>query len=196
MFSLFADDTTIYLASTDSWSTLWQVLDLWCTVSTAKFNTKKTIILPFGSPKGQVVLNRKISPTSTQIPGDLKIISDQQTCRVLGAWVGNDVPYLTPWPKVIEKISRDLIQWNTQKPTLEGRRHVINMSIGGRTQYLSRVPGMPKEIEKTMIRKRDNFLWEGKKPHIAHDTMCLPLDQGGKQIWIYIQGMRRLTYGI
>jgi retron-type reverse transcriptase len=51
LVSLFADDTTIYLASTDSWSTLWQVIDLWCTASTAKFNTKKTIILPFGSPE-------------------------------------------------------------------------------------------------------------------------------------------------
>jgi hypothetical protein len=56
------------------------------------------------------------------------------------------------------------------------------MSIGGRTQYLTHVQGMPKEIEKTMIRMRDGFLREGKKPRIAHDTMCLPLDQGGKQI--------------
>jgi hypothetical protein len=49
LVSLFADDTTIYLSSTDSWLELWRSLDLWCTASTAKFNTTKTVVLPFGS---------------------------------------------------------------------------------------------------------------------------------------------------
>ncbi|KAJ7091776.1 hypothetical protein C8R44DRAFT_647200 [Mycena epipterygia] len=68
-----------------------------------------------------------MSPTSTQIRSELTIVPDQQTCRFLGAWVGNDVPYLTPWPEVIETISRDLTRWNAKSPTLERRRHVINM---------------------------------------------------------------------
>ncbi|KAJ7303100.1 hypothetical protein DFH08DRAFT_825951 [Mycena albidolilacea] len=29
---------------------------------------------------------------------------------------------------------------------------------------------------------RDEFLWEGKRPRVARETMCLPLDNGGKQI--------------
>jgi hypothetical protein len=36
--------------------------------------------------------------------------------------------------------------------TLEGKHHIINMVIGGRIQYLTRVQGMPKEIEETLIR--------------------------------------------
>jgi hypothetical protein len=56
------------------------------------------------------------------------------------------------------------------------------MVIGGRTQYLTRVQGMPDDVEERLIRIRDNFLWEGKKPRIAHSTMRLPLQEGGKQI--------------
>lgn len=41
---------------------------------------------------------------------------------------------------------------------------------------------MPDEIEERLIRMRDEFLWQGKKPRIAHRTMCLPLNEGGKQI--------------
>jgi hypothetical protein len=184
LISLFADDTTIYLSDSDSWTSLWNILDLWCTASTAKFNMRKTVILPFGSPeyRAQVVLDRKISPMSTRISTDLAIIPDKQTSRFLGAWIGNDVPYLTPWPEILEKIARDLTRWDTKKPTVEGRRHIINMLIGGRTQYLTRVQGMPNEIEKKLIRMRDDFLWEGKKARIAHNTMSLSLNNGGKQI--------------
>src|ERR1700748_570861 len=42
VLSLFADDTTIYLRSTDSMETLWSVLRLWCAASTATFNAHKT----------------------------------------------------------------------------------------------------------------------------------------------------------
>jgi hypothetical protein len=41
----------------------------------------------------------------------MRIIPDGQTCRMLGAWIGNSVPYITPWPSVIEKIKSDLEQW-------------------------------------------------------------------------------------
>jgi hypothetical protein len=37
------------------------------------------------------------------------------------------------------------------------------MIISGKTQYLTRVQGMPKEIEEAITRIRDEFLWEGKK---------------------------------
>jgi hypothetical protein len=51
LVSLFADDTTIYLSSRDSWSNLWAIFDLWCTASTAKLNENKTVILPFANQK-------------------------------------------------------------------------------------------------------------------------------------------------
>jgi hypothetical protein len=56
------------------------------------------------------------------------------------------------------------------------------MIFSGKTQYRTRVQGMPKEIEEKLVRMRDEFLWEGKKPRVAHLTMGLPIDDGGKQI--------------
>jgi hypothetical protein len=58
LVSLFADDTTIYLSNKDSWTALWSVLDLWCAASTAKFNMRKTMILPFGSSEYRAKLFR------------------------------------------------------------------------------------------------------------------------------------------
>ncbi len=83
---------------------------------------------------------------------------------------------------VLEKISSDLERWKLSKPSLEGKRHIINMVIGGRTQYLARVQGMPKDIEDTLIEMEHIFLWDGKKARVGHDTMVLDISEGGKQI--------------
>ncbi|KAJ6553280.1 hypothetical protein B0H19DRAFT_949805 [Mycena capillaripes] len=56
------------------------------------------------------------------------------------------------------------------------------MVLGGKTQYLTRVQGMPKDIEDKLVRMRDEFLWKGKKARVAHETMCLPLNEGGKHV--------------
>ena len=52
---------------------------------------------------------------------------------MLGAWIGNDIPYTIPWHSVLEKINTDLMRWEATHPTLEGKRHIISMLIGGRT---------------------------------------------------------------
>ncbi|KAJ6451989.1 hypothetical protein C8R47DRAFT_998262, partial [Mycena vitilis] len=56
------------------------------------------------------------------------------------------------------------------------------MVIGGRTQYLTRVQGMPKHIEDTLVKLIRDFLWDGKKARVSLDTMILPVNQGGKGI--------------
>jgi hypothetical protein len=184
--SLFADDTTVYLSSEDSLERLLDILNLWCAASTAKFNESKTVLLPFGpaSYRAKVVNERRMNNEMRHgtIGDNFRIIPDGHTCRILGAWIGNNVPHITPWPAVLEKISADLDRWNISMPTLEGKRHIINMVIGGRTQYLSRVQGMPQDIEETLKKAQHTFLWNGKRARVAHESMTLDIDAGGKQI--------------
>jgi hypothetical protein len=95
--SLFADDTTIFLSSRDSWSNLWAILDLWCAASTAKFNENKTVILPFGTLTycEQVILERRINKSQTErILPNVRIVRDGETCRMLGASIANAVSYI------------------------------------------------------------------------------------------------------
>lgn len=181
--SFFTDDTTVYLSSTDSLETLWS---LWCTASTAKFNDNKTVLLPFGraSYRAKVIRERRLNDRMRigDIDKSFWLIPDGQTCRMLGAWIGNDVPYITPWPSVLEKITRDLERWKASTPNLEGKRHIINMVIGGRTQYLIRVQGMPKDVEDALVKAEHVFLWNGKRARVAHETMTLDISEGGKQM--------------
>ncbi|KAJ7659371.1 hypothetical protein B0H17DRAFT_954822, partial [Mycena rosella] len=184
---LFADDTTIFLSSHDSWSSLWAVLDLWCTASTAKFNESKTVILPFGrlSYREHVALERCINNSqSARIPPNVRIMRDGETCRMQGAWIGNAVPYLTPWPSTLEsdKIRNDLERWKLTNLSIEGKRHIINMFVGGRSQYLTRVQGMPDEVEESLTKLIHNFVWDGKRARIFDSVMHSNVLTGGKQI--------------
>jgi hypothetical protein len=186
VISLFADDTTVCLASKDSLELLWEILSLWCAASTAKFNEHKTVLLPFGRPdfRAKVIGERRINNDMEigAISQDFNIMPDGQTCRILGAWIGNNVPYITPWPSVLEKINEDLERWKASSPTLEGKRHIINTVIGGRTQYLTRVQGMPKDVEDTLNKVEHIFLWDRKKARVTQETMILDIADGGKRI--------------
>ncbi|KAJ6557107.1 hypothetical protein B0H10DRAFT_1846948, partial [Mycena sp. CBHHK59/15] len=88
---------------------------LWCAASTAKFNEHKTVLLPFGrsSYRQKVIGERRINSHSPigDIDPTIKIVPDGESCRMLGAWIGNNIPYTTPWPSVLEKINTDLMRW-------------------------------------------------------------------------------------
>ncbi|KAJ3963298.1 hypothetical protein EV361DRAFT_774930, partial [Lentinula raphanica] len=73
-----------------------------------------------------------------------------------------------------------LNRWNQCKPTMEGRRLIISMIIGGMTQYLTKVQGMPKEIEDKLAKRIRNFLWDGKEHvRVNKETIETPFENGG-----------------
>ncbi|KAL6303158.1 hypothetical protein BKA93DRAFT_692882, partial [Sparassis latifolia] len=151
--TLFADDTTVYLAESDDFHTLQQILDLWCIAAKAKFNVHKTEIIPIGNPeyRTELITSRKIHPTALPFPSNTHIAKDGEAIRILGGWIGNHVEPTTQWPMVIEKIQAALTRWNKSHPSLKGRRLIVQMIVGGMTQFLTTVQGMPKHIEKSLI---------------------------------------------
>jgi hypothetical protein len=56
------------------------------------------------------------------------------------------------------------------------------MEVGGLSQYLTCVQGMPKEIEETLNRKVTKFLWDGASAMVNLETMTQPTTRGGKRV--------------
>ena len=73
--NLFADDTTTFLAVDDDFGRLQALLDDWCIALTAKFNVKKTEVIPIGSSEFQrsVIATQRTKDESNPIPEDIKI---------------------------------------------------------------------------------------------------------------------------
>uniref|UniRef100_A0A0W0G0A5 Reverse transcriptase domain-containing protein n=1 Tax=Moniliophthora roreri TaxID=221103 RepID=A0A0W0G0A5_MONRR len=141
--TLFADDTTVYLSADDSWEELQSILAEWCQISGAKFNISKTEIIPYGKPSycNDVLINRRIDGTLVGIPLEehIKIKPDGEAARILGSWVRNNVDQVSVWSCALEKIDAALKCWEHGRPTMEGHWLIIQMIVGGMTQYLTKV---------------------------------------------------------
>lgn len=183
LVNMFADDTTLYLGERDSFDYIEDILKKWCNVSGAKFNIGKTEIIPIGSIEHRTAIatSRKINPADlTQLDMQIRIAKDGDSIRLLGAWIGNRADDLNPWERIIDLSKKDLDRWDKINPTMYGKRLIIQAVIGGRTQYLAKVQGMPKEIEKAFQKLIQDFIWDGERaPRIALETLELPLDEGG-----------------
>jgi len=175
----FADDATTYLDKSDDFENLERhALTPWCEVSGAAFNIAKTEIIPIGTPeyRAKLIETRKTHENATPIPANIKIAREGQPVRTLGAWIGNGVEQATPWTPTIEKIAASLKRWEANHPTTEGRRLITQMIIGGMTQYLAKVQGVPESAMKTIERITRNFAWSGD----GASTVAIT---GGEGIW-------------
>jgi exonuclease III len=183
LVNMFADDTTLYLNKNDSFDYIENLLKQWCEISGAKFNIGKTEIIPIGTTehRATIVTSRKINlGDQTQLSTLIKIAKDGDATRLLGAWIGNEVNDLTPWERIIDLIKKDLDRWNKIHPTLYGKCIIIQAIIGGRTQYLAKLQGMPRRTEAAIQKMIQDFIWDGERaPRIALETLELPLEKGG-----------------
>jgi hypothetical protein len=162
---------------------LQSILEEWCIASGAKFNIGKMEIIPIGTQehRAQVITSRKLNPRDhTSIDERIRIANDGEATRSLGAWIGNNTNNATPWEPIIDKAHRNLELWNKSHPTILGKKLIIQMIIGGYTQFLTMAQGMPQRIEETLIRMIRNFMWnDSNVPKIALDTLYRPIEEGG-----------------
>ncbi|KAJ4471880.1 hypothetical protein C8J55DRAFT_411011, partial [Lentinula edodes] len=184
--TFFADDTTVYLSEEDDFENLTKILDKWCFAAGAKFNISKTEMIPIGSEEYRDALRQSRflnGLDGTKIPEHIKIALEGEAIRTLGALIGNNISQIQPWTKVIEKIDNALDRWGHSMPTMEGRRLIVIMVVGGMTQYLTKVQGMPKEIEARLEKRIRAFLWDDKSHvRINKETIYAPIEQGGRQL--------------
>ena len=183
--NLFADDTTVFLSEEDKMEDLQMILTRWCKTSTAKFNIQKTEIIPIGTQehRDKVIEIRRITDESEEIPVHIHIAKDGEPVRILGSWVGNKIDNENIWSVQLDKIDNTLEKWEKSNPTIEGRKLIIQMTVGGMTQYLAQVQGMSTSTEKKLEKRIRKFIWGNKtKPPVNIDTLYAPIKMGGRSL--------------
>ncbi|KAG2336852.1 hypothetical protein BDR05DRAFT_978681 [Suillus weaverae] len=159
------------------------ILNNWCKASGAKFNMEKTEIIPIGSKTHQnkVVNTRKLNQQDQPLENAIRITADGHPIRSLGAWIGNKTNNLTPWETITDKINTDLKRWKKCHPTLDGKRYIVQMIVGGITQFLTKAQGMPRNIESALIKTIRNFIWDDtKSPPINLEQLYRTKEEGNQ----------------
>jgi hypothetical protein len=183
---MFADDTTVYLSSKDNLNNLRSILEEWCKASRAKFNIAKTEVIPIGMPGYWIWAreSRKLHAAHDEVGENMCFNRDGELVRLLGVWIGNGIDNVVPWAPVIEKIERSLERWDRSHPSIEGQWLIIQIVVGGTTQYLTKVQEMLEHIAKKLTNIIWDFVWDGNARHapISRDMMHAQWLDGGKKI--------------
>ncbi|KZT21729.1 hypothetical protein NEOLEDRAFT_1221723, partial [Neolentinus lepideus HHB14362 ss-1] len=182
LITLFADDTTIYLKQTNCYNDLQTILTCWCCASGAKFNAEKTEIIPIGTEThcSLILANRQLHPDDAPLPLSIHIAKDGEAICSLGAWIGNNVNNISPWEPVIDKISLTLSRFQRSHPTLTSKTIMVQWSIGGMSQYLAKVHGMPQNIEDALEKLTHAFIWTNPShPPISLNQLYKDKSHGG-----------------
>lgn len=96
--------------------------------------------------------------------------------------MGNRIEQGNPWAPVITKVKGMLQQWGKLNPSMKGRNHIINIFVGGITFYLTKVQGMPKEIEDNLEKIIRTFMWENSSPRVNMGMLHEPIERGGRNL--------------
>jgi len=141
------------------------------------------MIIPIGTEefRGRVTQTRSITNVNNQIPEGIHIVQDGESIRILGAWFGNKTIANAPWAPILEKVDGVLERWEKGHPTIEGRQLIIQMVVGGMTQYLTQVEGMPQHIETHLTKRIKDFIWEERKPTVRETILHEKAKRGGKR---------------
>lgn len=154
-------------------------------MSETNFNIPKTVVIPVDIKefRERVILTRKLNEGCDYISDGIKILSEGETTRLLGAFVGNGIDDPSIWMPTIEKIINDLERWKRAKSTMEEKRLIIGMVVGGQTQFKTHIQGMPKQVEEKINKLIQDFIWgKGTYLTIEMPTLTLLHERGGKKV--------------
>jgi len=78
----------------------------------------------------------------------------------------------TPWELILDIIKKKLNLWERAHLTLNGKHIIIQATIGGHTQFMTKAQGMLPHIEKALKDIMSKFIWnQGTKPRLVMDTL-------------------------
>ena len=169
---LFADDTTFFLKDTLSLTKVLEVLELFSNFSSLKLNKKK-------SEAGW--MGKQILDISNQFK-DIKWINFHQTgIKILGVYISynNKFSYDNNFKRIITNFQTTLSIWKSRYLTLFGKIQILRSLAIPKLLYVCRFFPVHMDFIHLVENLTKDFVWNGKKPKIKHNTLIGDYSSGG-----------------
>ena len=176
---MYADNTMIFIGLEDDPAILQKCLDIFCEVSTVRFNDMKMEIIPMGSEEQRNRLIQTRDLNGWTIPIEIQIAKDSKATRILGSWQGNGVNVRDKWNDIIERQSKTMNRWSNMYPSMVGQVLIVQALVISLAQYLMTVNGISRKDLMTMEKNIRTFIWNGKRGQIAWERVIQPIKAGG-----------------
>ncbi len=112
---------------------------------------------------------------------DVFIFKEVKEMKILGVLMGDDDKKINEimWEGNLGDIERRLNWWKLRTLCLKGKAFILNALMVSKIWYVLYVACMPLWAEKRLKKCFTEFLWEGKPPRIAYDTLIGVVEKGG-----------------
>lgn len=166
----FADDCTGLLHDLHHAPTFLNMVENFCKASGMKLNKSKTVIYPFKDILTSELNNATILMKRLE-ELDVKILSNQETTKLLGIYYGPTVTDLNRLLHIIPEIQLRCTLWKYRARTLNGRCVILQQIILPTLWYTASTCYVPKSTFQEQINKLiTSFLTQGKKTNILPIT--------------------------
>lgn len=167
--SQYADDSTYFLSHIDALDPLLEFLEEFSEWSGLKINRTKSAILPARDPA-------RLGTAYRNIP----VVSE---AKILGLWFLSENSlhnrYLWNFKPKLQQIRSTCNSWSLRNISLKGKVTIVNSLLVSLLQFPSSVTFTPPQVYDEYRRLITDFIWNGKKPKVAYNTLILPIPQGG-----------------
>lgn len=162
----YADDTTIIVKGKESVKEVMKIVNEYCKGSGSKVNEDKTVYMRLG--RATVLM-------------DCFNFKEVDEIKILGILMGKNDKKVRDemWDHLVTEIERRLNFWKLRTLNLKGKVLILNVLMVSKLWYVLYVSELPLWTEKRLKKCFLDFLWEGKPPRIAYNTILGAVERGG-----------------
>jgi hypothetical protein len=173
LYSAYADDATFFLKDEESVKALFETIKLFSSYSDLKPNYSKCEVAGIGVLKG----------ASWALCGLKSVDLTTGTMKILGIHFSynEEIRNEKNFTETIGKIENVLAVWRQRNLTLEGKITIFKTLAISKIVFIAFLSNVPEIITTTLKTIQSNFLWNGMRPKIKHDTLCNSYEKGGLQ---------------
>lgn len=120
---------------------------------------------------------------TSRLPQEIDAIPVLREVKILGIWILHDNSTINnlAWNfnPILNKIRATCNSWGNRSLSLKGKITVVNSLVISLLQYQCACIATPPQVFKDYKKIVSNFIWNGKKPKIAFNTLIQPVSRGG-----------------
>ncbi|KAF1319013.1 Pollike protein, partial [Globisporangium splendens] len=163
----FADDCTGILRNLNDAPRFIEAVGVYANAAGLQLNVAKTHLLPFAPLDADL--------RQTLAAGNLHVVGDSESVRLLGVYVSPSLPTSARFPKLISDMVSRCLLWKYRARTLLGRAAILRTIVLPLLWYTAAVTTVPSAVADQVLRLCKTFLF--KKKISSTDAVRAPMPQ-------------------
>jgi len=171
-FTSYADDSSFFLSDLSSVRELLKTFELFSKYSGLLLNKSKCELAGIGAKKD----------ATGESMSELKNVNlTTDSVKILGIHYSynRDILLEQNYTSVVKKITKCLAMWKWRNLSIAGKVTIFKTLAISKVVYVAFLSTIPESILQKLSDIQKDFIWNGKRPKVAHKTLIASYEDGG-----------------